>query len=339
MSRRDFLRLGGKVVGVGAATHLLSSCRADSTRAAAEAPTSDQASPAYEPLPSVPLSPSPSPSESSIAAQTSSEIAARLRILSAQGVVHAIAPHPDDAISAWSLLEYSPHLIISLMTQGGESVHCIQNGGFRSDECKSKRISSWLQFFSEVGYEMGPPQTKSDHAVFAGYTQDSRRLTLILHNYSDEGLATEQVVTAVELAEKYSISTYGMTPLLTVDASYKYAYHNRKVANSPVLKRYADEYEQPPHPDHLAAGMALKYLLEDTTVGRLSVNGPAMPEYNTSLFVSNASQLLQWANGHGAYGWLANDGNSWHWSDLSQLTGLRQNGKQNFNVYDLPAAA
>jgi hypothetical protein len=270
---------------------------------------------------------------------TSGEVAWQVEQLADRNVVHAVAPHPDDAISAWSLLARCPNLIVSLATQGKQSVHCAMNGGLGSGQCGAKRVDSWLAYFAHCGYQLSGVQPKDGYQMFEGKTENGeRKLTLLLHDYPDQGLMPEDVAATLAVAKDYSQRVYGQEPGLTVDASYKYVYKNPAVASSPIWETWSAGKARP-HPDHYAVYRVLESLGGPiAAVGRLSVNGPALPDYDITLQVNNPADVLRNANADGSYGWLSDSGVTWQWSDLRALTGLGPTGTQKYKIHSLPKA-
>lgn len=124
-----------------------------------------------------------------------------------------VVPHPDDEMSAWSLVQTARRPVFLLMTQGERSVFCADEGGVGSEQCKRRRVASWRGFLRD--------------ALAADGRGTGRRPDHRIHDHGDGDLTADEVVAAIRDA----VTTWG-EPDVVVAAGY-----------------VGPDYE---HPDHIA---------------------------------------------------------------------------------------
>lgn len=127
-----------------------------------------------------------------------------------------VVPHPDDEMSSWSLVQSTSRAVFLLMTQGENSVFCEDEGGRGSEQCKQRRVSSWLKFLGEAFgkglLDLGLEGDTPPHRIY---------------DHGDGSLTAEEVLGSIRDA----VARWG-TPELVVAAGY-----------------VGPDYE---HPDHVA---------------------------------------------------------------------------------------
>lgn len=119
------------------------------------------------------------------------------------GMSYIVLPHPDDEWQQWALTETSPgnYQVFALMTQGEASGYCVANGGKGSQECKDKRLASWLGFLTDMS--AADPSIPGDWlapVTYQGVTAwvDAQgRGAAVAFDYGDGNLTEAEVVSAM----------------------------------------------------------------------------------------------------------------------------------------------
>ncbi|GAC1392751.1 MAG: hypothetical protein NVSMB46_09430 [Candidatus Saccharimonadales bacterium] len=193
-----------------------------------------------------------------------------------KGIGYYVIPHPDDEMSAWSLIQKTKFPFFILMTKGENSSHCISHGGKGSVICKNDRIASYNNFLNNF-YSVEKDERSNDQfELYIG--SDSAR---IIYDCGDQKLTPQNVAVAIT--------------------------HARNIGSEIAPEKYlVSAGVQYGHPDHKVVYEAVKH---NDFSSRLAVNGSLYPDTNFSVPVdANYLSIFGCPNGPAsrAYEWLLN---------------------------------
>lgn len=194
-----------------------------------------------------------------------------------------VVAHPDDEMSQKAREQDSNNFqVFTLATQGGASVICTDYGGKHSEECKSKRVDSFIGFHNEDFSDVSFKRSTNEFDLYVGSES-----MLVVFDYRDGGLAEKDVRSAVRTTQNLDELSNKNLDLL-VDGNYA----------SDEEDYYAYE-----HPDHLAVSNVVRNW-RGVKANRLSVTSPKYADKEN--VVNNYNYYMDCEEGifNEHYGWL-----------------------------------
>lgn len=192
-----------------------------------------------------------------------------------------VVAHPDDEMSQKAREQRSDNFqVFTLATQGGASVICEDYGGKHSDECKEKRVESFIGFHNEDFADVEFKRSTREYDLYAGPES-----LLVIFDYEDADLQENEVRKAIRTTTKLDELNNKEFELL-VDGNYA----------SDEEDYYAYE-----HPDHIAVSNVVR---DWKGVDRLSVTSPKYADLHQT--VNNYDYYMDCEEGifNEHYGWL-----------------------------------
>lgn len=189
--------------------------------------------------------------------------------------------HPDDEMSQKAREQRSDNFqVFTLVTQGGASVICEDYGGKYSDECKEKRVNSFIGFHNEDFPDVSFARSTRKYDLYTGPES-----MLVVFDYRDGELKESEARQAIRTTLKLDELENKEFQLL-VDGNYA----------SDEEDYYAYE-----HPDHLAVSNVVR---DWNKVDRLSVTSPKYADIHQT--VNNYDYYMDCEEGifNEHYGWL-----------------------------------
>lgn len=189
--------------------------------------------------------------------------------------------HPDDEMSQKAREQRSDNFqVFTLVTRGGASVICEDYGGRYSEECKDKRVESFIGFHNEDFPDVEYQRSTKDFDLYTGPES-----MLVVFDYEDAALKENEAKKAIRTTlnlDELDDKTFE----LLVDGNYA---------------SDEEDYYEYEHPDHLAVSNVVR---DWNNVDRLSVTSPKYADLHQT--VNDYDYYMDCEEGifNEHYGWL-----------------------------------